>query len=987
MPSRRRRFIGAGAPAPLSVPIPAPLEHTPRRPSRPGAVARSALALMLLAAVLLAPAPVVARDGGVTVMPADVSLLRKAPREIATSVIRVTNRTGAAATFQGELSLPAGWRPITPDFPFPVAAGETVLRLISFMVPAETPAGDYRVRYRVEQRNRPAVSGTASLSVRVLPVWKLQADLRSAPDLVIAGEAYEAVYNIINAGNAPLRVAYRGDSRRGYRISPAGGILDLDPGEAREVVLTVTTEDDGEPLRDTLTFIAEATAEGLASEASKSIEVVPRVSAGENPEISIDTVFTQSAGARLRDGEYSGGLQLSWSGAGAIDDTGERRLAFMLRGPDLIEETILGQREEFRVQYDGPNVDLALGDLTYALSPLTEQGRWGRGGLIRWRNAPFTVMAYHMREAFISTRYDDAVWLEDEQAWGADDSLRREDRWWGDETAVGLELDVAPSWRAGINLLHKHDTDGRNDVLSLRGLGELPGGLALELEAGAGSGDAGSGKGGFARLSRFGDELRYAVKFYHADPDFKGYYRDQCHVGMDFDYGPAGSPWSYRGYLRRDRYNLDRDPAYPATLDEDLLLGVSYRWPSEARLGLDLRHRERRDLRADSQFDADKTSVRLNAGGSVESLDLSVQGSVEIGRRRSRLDDERFNTVEYRLAGTWRPSRRLFVGGHLHYDGDATGSASRDTRITAGLGAQMLLSDRLSLSLDGQTDVLSERRRTLLNAQLRLERNNGHWIQLTARHDTGPYSDTNAMLSYSMPIKLPVGRRSDVATLRGRVFDANATRGFPNVVLKLGKLVAVTDGSGYFSFPSVKVGRYELAVVGGSLPAGMISLVELPVAVDLRRDSERPLDLPHIRGARIGGRVQLFEPPGTLLPSQTFRRGARGSPAAPDSDDLLPSRGLARVVVVVTDGETRYRRMTDAVGDFELLGLPPGAWRVSIETDGLPADATIEESSRDVDLEAGGSARVEFRVERKIRRMRMLEPLKLAEAAANPAAN
>ena len=965
---------------------------TQEHPGNQQTIRRNSLAqrrYALLAATWLLfcmlPSLALAQANGLILEPGGPTLLSQSPREIATTVIRVTNRTGSAALFESQLLLPQGWRAITPSFPFRLAPGETSVRLISFLVPEHTPAGDYPVRYRVERRDLPAVSGRISLSVRVKPVYQLQIDSLEVPSLVIAGEAFTAVYRISNHSNAPLEIGFGAESRKGLRVKPAGGALSLAPGDSEVIELLVETQDEGRALRDTLSLSAQALDGELSDSVEQSIEIVPRVSAGEETEYLIPTWFTTYFGGEVRDGERSSGMQISWAGAGPMDDTGERFLSFMVRGPDMTEDTILGRREEVWLEYISPNLELVLGDRSYRLSPLTEQGRWGRGGGFSWRAGDWEISAYHMREEMTQRQLDDAVFdAEDlEDAWDLEAGLYYDDLWWGNETGLSVNRALTPDWALGVNVLHKRDNEGRNTVSTVQTGGLLPGEILIDVELGISDGDLGDGKGLFAALSHSDEALRYRAKFYQADADFKGYYRNQRYLGAEFNYQAEGSPWDIRGYYRRQQLNLDLLPDLSAPLDEDALLGMGYVWPGGDRLGLDLRYRHIRDLQPDSDADAIEHALRLDFSKLLPQHDLSLSGNIELGRRHNRHEDKQYDTLGYRLSGIWRPSRRASIGGYINYDDDATLYASREKRMTAGLNLDLRVSERISMGVQAETDVVGDLKRQRVNGQLSYKRDNGHLIAVDARYDRGIYDDANLMVSYSMPIDLPVGRRTDVATVRGRIFDETTGRGFSNVVLKLGQTVAVSNPDGYFSFPAVKAKDYELKVVGGSIPTGMIPNCTLPIAVNPRWDDSCPIDLPYIEGASIAGQVQLFAPAAELLPSQTFRGRSAGFGQQPDisREDLKPSGGIARVLVTITDGEETMRRVTNPNGDFQFVGLKPGTWTVSLLRDGLPENATPIEDSYTFELEPGEGAEANFRVEQRIRRMRMLKPLKVSSAA------
>ena len=60
------------------------------------------------------------------------------------------------------------------------------------------------------------------------------------------------------------------------------------------------------------------------------------------------------------------------------------------------------------------------------------------------------------------------------------------------------------------------------------------------------------------------------------------------------------------------------------------------------------------------------------------------------------------------------------------------------------------------------------------------------------------------------------------------------------------------------------------------------------------------------------------------------------------------------------------------------MGLKPGVWTVKRDPAGLPENATIEETSFTVEAKPSADETLKFKVEQKIRSMRLLAPLKVA---------
>ena len=370
--------------------------------------------LGIFAALLLTLADAFARGGGLDVTLTDTSVLTVKPREIVTRVLRITNSTGAPGTFEGRLRLPAGWRAITPEFPFQLAPGATVMRLVSFFAPEHTAAGEYRVGYQVVNQGNQGAVGGAVLLVRVLPVFKLQVDILDVPAIAIAAEPYPAVFQISNYSNASLTVGFGVESSRGSKVTPAAGTLTLAPGESRPVELVVLPQALTEAAWDQISLTARAPEQGLTDTAQKNVETLPRVSGRETQYHSIRTQFTRRAGVSWgnegadltqgwgRDGLH-GGVQLEWSGGGALDGSGKRFLNFLVRGPDMDQGTIFDQQSRFFVDYRGKEFDVALGNVAFGLSPLTETGAGGVGARLGWHRDQWRVSAWHVQD------------------WGADD--------------------------------------------------------------------------------------------------------------------------------------------------------------------------------------------------------------------------------------------------------------------------------------------------------------------------------------------------------------------------------------------------------------------------------------------------------------------------------------------------------------------------------------------------------------------------------------
>lgn len=959
--------------------------------------------LLALGLALLVPVPTWA--GGVDVTASDSSVFTVEPRQVVTRVFRVTNR-GGPGIFESRLILPEGWRALTPDFPFQLAPGASAMRLVSFFAPANTPAGEYRVGYQVAERDNRGRNGGATMLVRVLPVFKLQVDVVELPTVAIVGEPYKAVFQISNYSNAPLAVGWGAESSKGSKLKPASGALTLAPGESVPVTVVVNPPTLTEPAHDQLRLTASAPAQGLSNKAERSVEIMPRISGDQTGHWhELPTMFTQRTGANWRrnsgaDGGGSrvgSGNQIEWSGAGTLDPQGQHYLSFLFRGPDLDDASIFGQQSMFFVDYRGPRFDVGLGNLSFDLSPLTVTGTGGIGARLGWHEGDWRAAAFYSHD-----------WNTDDN-WDTDDS--------GQQIGFSVAHALRPNWWVTLSYLNTEDEeDGNSHILSLRNQWQFGEHTALDLELAGSTGDLGTGAAVWLDLSRVGAPFRYRLSLLHADPNFAGQYQDQSRLHFDFSYNPEKQPWSFDGFYRYDRYNQDQqrlvfiDPTRLRDRNQQVLVseaalfgnrnqlllitepareeqeaGLGVRWGSDAagRWSAQLRYGECQGQRDNGLPFSDVThSLRLGWGKSFDKQNLSLDTAVEVGRRFDHVSGGTEMAYGYRGSLSWRPTRFFSLSAAIDDTIDPCLGMSGDSNDSPqfSLGANFNFSSRSALNLGVQAQQSDDATQVIGQAQFSYRRDNGHIISLQAQYASGANEEANVMLSYAVPIKVPTMRKGDTKRLTGRVFDQETRAGLANVVLRLGRQVAITDERGNFTFPAAPWGFYDLSVAGGQVPVGMIPVGTLPVPVDLATESEQHVEIGFIRGGTIAGRVQLYEPDPRLMPSQTFIRIGQGGSATPPPavKELVPTTGLRGILVEVRNGDKVHRRLTNANGEFSFAGLHPGTWTVSMDPAAIPDTATMDVSSYTVELAPKGEQQLEFRVDQPIRAMRMLAPLKVS---------
>ncbi|MBD0320765.1 MAG: hypothetical protein ICV87_10555, partial [Gemmatimonadetes bacterium] len=337
-----------------------------------------AAAVLLAAAALVLAAP--ARAQRVTVERRDDAALRVDPGASATAVFRLANAGGAPVVVHPIAVLPRGWTAVAPEGAAELGAAARTVRLVGFAVPRDARAGSYFVRLRAggaADSVRVTVAGRRALAVRVA----------GAPRFAVAGDAYAARFVVENRGNAAEAVALRLASSHGVEARLDSLRLLLAPGESREVAVRVST-----PRRTTSTIphrvevrARSAADSTVAASASTSVSIVARGGSGApRPRLPVEV--------RLRNGTALPAV----SGSGALVGGGVSRVDFLFRPADGAG-SLRGDPSEYRVQLTGRAVDVKLGDQVYALSPLTQPGRYGFGAGATVAAGPLSAGGFALR--------------------------------------------------------------------------------------------------------------------------------------------------------------------------------------------------------------------------------------------------------------------------------------------------------------------------------------------------------------------------------------------------------------------------------------------------------------------------------------------------------------------------------------------------------------------------------------------------------------
>lgn len=931
------------------------------------------------------PEPVADEQGqGIQITAARDFIREVTPGKTLTGSFLVTNTGSRTETLIDELQVPPGWKKIIPQTPAPFTlnAGEQKARIIAFSISPNAPAGSYRVTYAAHSTRDPGVFGSRSLVVGVKPVHKIEIDVAEKPEFVVAGNPFTVRFRVMNRGNSAssIKMDIRGNMK--YPVVPEQTALDLAAGQSELVTVTVTTDNE---LKRKETYVLTISAvtknvQGDAGTVTKNAVIFILPGTPEPVDLYHRVPAKLSMTGSARDGEHAGQIELA--GGGDIDEQGNKRIEFLFRNPDLQDKNIFGLRDEYRLNYYTDNLDILTGDQGYSLSPLTEQSRYGRGGEVNFRSPTTGAGVFYLETQDQSPQV----------------------------TEGGGHLFYKPTDLLGFkaNFLHKEtnlsaDTPESTRLYSIQTSTAWDRHLALDLEYGVSDNSGVTQTTGNSYNIDLRGELkkaRFAIEKTYADPHFFGYFHDSDYTtgALFFPiYRQLMGNISYRSYQN----NLDLNPLLGSATDEESFRGgINLPLPTGTHLSLAYEDFQKKDrMTGFNQFNFQERFFTLGIGQSFKRA--SLQCYMNKGVMDNNLTGSRNTPVSnYSIYASFYPTAwqaySLYgrTGQDLYNDNPQRSKSAGVTGTWRYKQANLNLNYQINevttdtyqrtndpmVNFDGSTTTFSGRTEVLLSSLNYTLQNDhifsirGYWIN--NRNEGGSFQETSFLLSYTIPLGIPVKKKKGIGGIRGTVLDGQG-KPLQQVVVEVGGLTAVTDNAGNFTFPGFKPGTYYLGVAQGSIGMGRITSEKTPRPIEVRGGETSQVSIRITPSCRVTGRLSLREPDSDgnvrteMKQDPAGKFSLKGQEGVADKDKSALK--LVNILVEISRGEESIRQVTDDKGRFSFYDLRPGIWAVKVAADNLPAYHYVEKESYQVELKGGEEQVIDIQVLPRVRKIQMID--------------
>jgi hypothetical protein len=787
---------------------------------------------------------------GVEVRSTSPELVEIKPGRIVTGSFLISNNTGREEEFIEKLILPAGWEEIISDqFPFKLAPQEERVRVVAFLVSHTSPAGDYHISYSITSQKDYNITDSDSMSVVILPSIKLEILVEDKPEVVVAGEAYEVRFRLVNKGNSSVRSMLKAKSTPTFPLEMEPSQVSLEAGEFRIIKLEVKTD---EKLKQRIKNILEIKVEieeskgGAASDRqTASVEIIPRVTGELDPYHKLPVRVALISATQNR----KAGLQVECSGRGSLDERGKRRVDFLFRGPDIQDISRHGKRDEYRLSYRQKHFDLHFGDRSYSLSPLTQRFSYGRGGEANFYHKKIKSGVFYSENrwgrpkrkgfgSYFNYQFNNRFNIRGNFLSKSIRSTLSDEVY--DEQIYSIQTEIEPGKAMNLDLEFGLCDSQRGNRLS-----ELA--FRIDLDG---------------QLSK---EVRYSLEKIYADPDYFGYYKDVNYTTgvITFPiYRKLRGDLSFRNYEN----NLDVDSTEEiANREKSYQAGIFYTFAFGPHISLKYEDLTREDITLPQNFEYQEKALKLGLTHTFGKINLSTH--MEKGEFKDKVLDIRNDKLErYSIFASFRPNKKQSYNFFARM-GHSSFTQNPEWTKSVGVSTRWYIRENMFFSFQYRKDNAGSERNqerddifTTFTYNFKNDHNlifRGQWSKY--QHQKKEFS---FFLTYSIPLKIPVSKKKSIAVLEGEVYDEEKPGHppIPEVILKANGATAITNENGEFIFPSLEPGPHYLKVEKNSIGLNRVTTEKLPILMKMEGGKTSEIKIGVVTSCKISGQVSVFVP-------------------------------------------------------------------------------------------------------------------------------
>jgi hypothetical protein len=638
-----------------------------------------------------------------------------------------------------------------------------------------------------------------------------------------------------------------------------------------------------------------------------------------------------------------------FAGGGLIDQKKERYLDFFFRIPTDSKRVIYNIDQYLYAEVYDKEWDYVLGDAIYELSPLTQYHRFGRGAGVE-----------HYGE-----EWDTGVHFTQNQLSGGCNPQ---------ELCTYLEYHPYDCWSVSTNYLRKTEKNiPTSNIVSLQTEVELPAKVYSELEPAKVYSELELGKNfvnttkcwdncayRFETHSRFFKDSWFSLEKLYAGREFYGYYNHLHLLCSSLDVPLCNK---FRLNLNGNRFKQNFDACEEEKEDENYVIpsqheydgSITFRMNASCSFAVNGMLMRGQDTGAGEQYNfyqkwSGFSFFYTNCGFNLNTI-------VSFGQQ---YDYETKHTTHW-LQRYYVFLSRTFnekLSGSLFYDaGNINYYDVRPWRSIYGGSLNYRFSTRGCLEFFAQKvnqnpDMVDL---TQVSFNYTYTFRNLHKFQAMAQYFNYKkhYSnDTMFLISYSIPLSVPINRRSDVGNLSGVVYNPCNQSVVSGALVRCAERYTTTGPDGRFNFACLPLGKFRADLE--QLPGDLISKESEDSFVEIMGAENASMNLAVVPACSIKGVITIYE----FKDMIALIKNPELSP------EVVPLQGVSNVTVAISreNGTEIYSQTTNIKGEFYFPKLRPGNWQIKVFTEQLPPLYHLDVNNLIIEIEPGEQQILSFKI-------------------------
>ena len=836
------------------------------------------------------------------------------PGSYETYVIEIENYLTETVELTSNIEMPEGWSIISGPASYSIPGLKKQKAVFLIMISDDCRSGGKKLKFEFRDDEKDFIK-TAEIFPFVNERPSLSLQVIEEVSLVSEGDELTFSYLIVNEGNTVEEIKV--SSEKGNVSGEKN--FSLEPGNSKRVTVKSKAK-----LRKGTTqmvrkfFDVNVQSSSLPDPIRKTslVKVIPNQTEKFDPFLRFPVVASAYYVVGRTANRLDDAFQLELAGNGYLDFEQEKQLNFLFRGPNQFQVTRLGNFDQYSLQYRQSDFEVQLGDGNYQVSQLLEQGRLARGasGKVIQNNVELSVS--HAIPRF----NPDIEYI----------------------TSSTLMGKVSKHWSLGATAMQKQFSETGIAYLGSFHTRYESRFFMINTELSASRWQT-EDWGGSIQMSARYDNFSLNGMALYSGPEYAGFFNNSLILTGNVSY--RIEDLSFGAGVNYNESNPALDTfQIAAPFARNYFVNTTYNVNERSQIWLFAVQRSREDRFEPKRFHYDERSLRFRY--TYKSPTFTNQTNLMLGQTQNLLLESSSNETT-----TYSINSNVGIIFSPRFNMNLFGTYLRTNRYSAELDEIFLYGGGLNYNtplirfgVNYRNNYLLDEinfDRSILNTSLAIRLGNhelGGFIGYNIFRNTIDERDFFATATYRYRINVPIAKRKDIGSLSGQIIRSDGKYA-EGVVLKVGRITAVTDEKGFFEFENLKKGGHYLIADINTIGLKETFVQDMPFYFEIGPSEDKSLGFNLITAASVTMPVKYQLGPRVNAPSGLVVRLTR-------EDQVL-----------LTDLSPQ--------GAFEFLKLNPGVWDYEIVENGWERKYSIRPSSGTFKLKEGDKVELPIIVKEK----------------------